>query len=246
MPPLSIGKRMKANYEKSFDFRLPKRMPVIIRIDGKVFHSFTKGLKRPFDENLISVFNYTAKALCQEIQNCVFAYLQSDEISLLLHNYKNLNSDSWFDNRVQKMVSVSASNATGFFNSVFYKTFSLDKSYPEHILKRIAFFDSKVAVYPEKEVCNYFIWRQIDWQRNSLHMIARSLYSSKELHRKKKAELHDMIHDKGENWDKLPTHLKRGRCIIKDSETNKWVIDNEIPIFTKDRDYIERFLVSAE
>lgn len=249
MGHLSIGNRMKDNYEHRFKFKLPLRMPVLIRIDGKAFHTFTKGFKEPFDENLMKVMDYTAYFLCQEIQTTVCAYLQSDEISLLLHNYKKLTSDAWFDNNIQKMVSISASLATYHFNKWFQKIFRengaiTEYNNPAHILDRYALFDARVWVLPEKEVCNYFIFRQLDWQRNSLSMLARSLYSQKELNGKKREDLHNMIYEKGENWNDLPIPMKRGRCVIK--KDGEWVVDNEIPDFTKERNYIERFLTTEE
>src|SRR5687767_7520825 len=103
----SLGDRMKT-FEDSFRNYLPIRMPVIMRIDGKAFHSYTKGCKKPFDENLIDVMNETAMYLCKNIQGTQLAYVQSDEISLLLNNYQTIDTQSWFENNIQKMVSVSA------------------------------------------------------------------------------------------------------------------------------------------
>jgi tRNA(His) 5'-end guanylyltransferase len=225
MDKTSIGDRMKGNYENSFKTFLPKRMPVIIRLDGKAFHTFTRGMKKPFDENLIDAMNKTAIYLCENIQNAQIAYVQSDEISILLNNYKRLNTQSWFGNELQKIVSVSAGMASSYFSLEF---------------GRLAAFDSRAFVLPESEVCNYFIWRQQDWERNSIQLLAQSLYSSKELHKKKCSDLQEMCFQKGQNWNNLNTNLKRGRCTIK--YEGGWITDNVIPIFKKERDYIENLL----
>lgn len=115
-----LGKRMKENYESIPKYRLMRRTPVIIRIDGKAFHTFTRGFKKPFDMVLVRSMQETMKYLCENIQGCVFGYTQSDEISLLLVDYKRFNSSAWFDNEIQKMCSISASLATLGFNNNFH------------------------------------------------------------------------------------------------------------------------------
>src|SRR3954468_24438904 len=106
----SLGDRMKI-FENAFRHSLPIRMPVIIRVDGCHFHTYTKDCIKPFDDKLIHAMNAVAKYLCENIQGTQLAYVQSDEISLLVHNYKCINTSAWFDNNIQKMVSVSAGMA---------------------------------------------------------------------------------------------------------------------------------------
>jgi len=239
----ALGDRMKG-YETATRTTLTKRMPVIIRVDGKAFHPWTSGLDRPFDMRLIQAMDNVAMALCQEVEGTVLAYVQSDEISLLLHNYKKLQTQPWFDNQVQKMVSVAASIAgatmtfesVGIFGSI-----------------RKAYFDARIFLLPEAEVANYFLWRQQDASRNSIQMLARTLYSHTELHKKNTSVLNEMCFVKGHNWNDLPTRLRRGRCIIKVEEMGeslqrtRWIVDNEIPLFNQERDYIEKYLaVEAE
>ena len=232
----TIGERMKQNYEHRYKFKLPMRFPVIIRIDGKSFHTWTKKNKftKPFDQNLIYYLNRTCGYTCEMIQGVQFAYLQSDEISFLIHNYKSIDQQAWFDNNIQKIVSVSASIFSSYFN------------YLLHVdgISNLAFFDSRVFILPEEEVCNYFIWRQQDWLRNSLQMYARQFYSHNELKNKCSAEIHEMLYEKGVNWANLSSELKNGRCIVKEEEN--WVVDNEIPVFTQNRDYIEKYLEKEE
>jgi tRNA(His) guanylyltransferase len=245
----NLGTRMKS-YENAYRISLPIRMPVIIRIDGKAFHSYTKGCKKPVDKNLIDCMDQTAAYLCKNIQGCQIAYVQSDEISLLLKNYSTIDTQSWFDNTLQKMVSVSAGMASAVFTSLSPKIFGGTA--------KLAMFDSRAFIIPKEEVCNYFIWRQQDATRNSVQMLARSLYSHKACTDKNNSELQEMCFQKGINWNNCPTSQKRGRCIIKvqkiktgvhpktgqefTAERSEWVVDNEIPIFSDVRDYIDSYV----
>jgi len=214
-------------YEDAYRMHLPRRLPVIIRIDGKSFHTFTAKMDRPFDTRLMSMLDSAATSLCVEIQGAQIAYIQSDEISILVHNYKHLNTDAYFDNNLQKICSISASIASSFMSRVFGRT---------------VLFDARAFVLPEAEVCNYFIWRQQDWTRNSLQMMARSLYSHHELEGKNSSDLHELIYAAGQNWNNIETRFKRGRCIHRSAIDEIWVVDHEIPIFRDDRSYIEKWL----
>lgn len=224
-----ISDRMKENYEFPYRMVLPMRLPTIIRIDGRCFHSFTRKMKRPFDEEFIENMAELTKYLCSEVSTSQLAYVQSDEISLLLHPYKKLESQAWFANEIQKMCSIAAGLASSWFSLKY---------------GREAVFDARVFVIPETEVCNYYIWRQQDATRNSIQMLARSLYSSKQLHKKNVNILQDLIMEKGMNWNNLETYKKRGLCVVK--KDGAWFIDKEIPIFTEKRLYIEDFLKLEE
>lgn len=221
----NLGDRMKSNYEDVWRIKLPRRMPLIIRLDGKGFHGLK--LDKPFDEHFIECMANTGAQLCEEIQGCQFAYIQSDEVSLLLHDYKKLNSQAWFDKNLQKIVSISAARASIIFERYFQQS---------------QVFDARAFVLPESEVCNYFIWRQKDWLRNSVQMLARSLYSHKELIGKKTQDLHEMCFTKGHNWNNLAPHIKRGLCTYPTLP----FIDHDIPNFNEDRNYIEKHLVTEE
>jgi tRNA(His) 5'-end guanylyltransferase len=239
----SLGDRMKNNYEKIFMHNLPARIPIIIRLDGKAFHTFTRGFNKPFDDRLINWMNETTKFLCKNLMGVQMAYVQSDEISLLLHPYKKLNSQAWFNGEIQKIVSVSAGMASSKFMKL-YMTESLLKLSDGIPKEAYPSFDSRVFVIPEAEVCNYFIGRQQDWTRNSIQMVTRSMYSEKECYKKNQSAMQDMCMQKGVNWNDYKTYLKRGRTCIK--KNNCWSIDNGIPIFTQDRNYIEKFLKCEE
>lgn len=241
-----LGNRMK-RYEDVYRIRLPEKLSIIMRLDGVAFHTLCRGLKRPIDENLVSCMNDTAIYLCNKIQGVKVAYLQSDEISLLIYN-KDFDVQPWFDNNLQKMVSVSAAKASSYFSSISHRIFGTNRTVE---------FDSRVMIYPEMEICNYFIFRQQDATRNSIQSLARSLYSHKEVFKKNNPQLQELCWQKGINWNDCPTSHKRGRCIVK-IPTNyqtvnrsgqpiniiryKWKVDNEIPIFSKDRNYIDQYL----
>lgn len=262
----SLGDRMKS-YEDCYRAHLPIRMPVILRIDGKAFHTYTAKCKRPVDQGLVDCMNDTAIELCKKVQGCQLAYVQSDEISLLLTNYADVDTQSWFDNNVLKMVSISASIASVTFTMNSYKIWGFHDDaegtgfegmgYTSAITKP-AYFDSRVFVLPREDVNNYFIWRQQDATRNSVQMLARTLYSHKQLENKGNSELQELCFQKGHNWNDVPTSQKRGRCIIKKrslkegtnpktgekivAERSEWVVDNEIPIFSQDRQYINQYV----
>lgn len=279
MDKTTIGDRMKNNYENITRYYLTRRMPVIIRIDGKAFHTFTKGFKKPFDDVLVKTMQDTMKYLCENIQGCVLGYTQSDEISLVLTDYAELTTDAWFGNNLQKMCSVSASMATMAFNK-FYRD-NLDEwgfeNFPSiyegmqakpvspTVMKQTriythrydsAMFDSRVFTIPKEEVCNYLIWRQQDATRNSILSVGIANFSQKELHCKSCNEIQDMLMlQKNINWNDYATTLKRGSCCIKTTiqdpdvdikdgayPVTRWVIDNEIPIFTQDRNYVEKLI----
>ena len=171
-----LGKRMKEYYEQVPKTRLVRRTPVAIRIDGKAFHSFTKGFTRPFDEILIRSMQRTMQYLCENIQGCVLGYHQSDEITLILIDYKKLTSEAWFDYEVQKMCSISASMATMAFNKFFAEEVKAQAGlelYDELLdryckaVEKGAMFDSRCFNIPKEEVTNLIYWRQLDATRNS-------------------------------------------------------------------------------
>ncbi len=255
----SLGDRMK-NYEGAYRTKLPIRMPVIIRVDGKAFHTYTKNCTRPVDAGLVECMSDTARELCKTVQGCQLAYVQSDEISLLLTNYASNDTQSWFENNLQKMVSVSASVASVTFTINSYKIWGMGSDWAggKFPLIKPAYFDSRAFIIPKEDVCNYFLWRQQDATRNSVQMLARSLYSHKQCTDKNNSELQEMIFQKGINWNDCPIPQKRGRCIVRkaiekeafnpktgektSALRNEWVVDNEIPVFSVDRSYINNLV----
>ena len=286
-----LAKRMKG-YEKRNRYYLQRRMPVILRLDMRAGHSFTKGFKRPFDEVFIKSMQETAKYLCENIQNCKLSYQQSDEITLLLVDYDKLNTDCFFDYRVDKLCSIAASMATMAFNKFFEKyvdEYRFSKwdgvsnyedgtwGYIQTLLNAVdkaAMFDARCFNIPKEEVTNNFYWRQDDASRNSIQMVGQANFSHKELHKKSRNDIQDMLMtQKGINWNDFPIYQKRGSCCIKEEYAvndngeevevdcvtdvdepvesvtfrSRWIIDTDIPIFKgKGREYIDRLVFVGE
>lgn len=288
----SLGDRMKGNYESVTKARLVKRMPVAIRIDGKAFHTFTRGFNKPYDLVLSKAMEMTTQKLCENIQGCVFGYTQSDEITLILVDYKTLDTSAWFDNEVQKMCSISASMATMWFGKMFercvvdfnrkmdVRATPIDDEqvideyyYPDDVLEEYgikdnetalglskkytaacekgAMFDSRVFNIPKEEVCNLLIWRQQDATRNSIEMLGRAYFSDKELYKKNCSNIQDMLMEQhGVNWNNISPRFKRGLCctrVVNEfpciANHRPWFVDENIPIFTQDRDYVEKHIL---
>jgi len=228
-----IGDRMK-EYESIPRAFMTRRMPYIIRIDGKAFHTFTKNLDKPWDEGFKTAMLDTAQKLCQEIQGVKLAYWQSDEISLLLTDYDTLATQAWFDKNIQKITSISASIAT------YYFSYYMGMQDTKNVIRGRALFDSRTFVLPKEDTCNYFIWRQQDAVRNSIQGLAQSKFSHKQLHKHSCNQLQEkLFQEKGINWNDIDVWKKRGACVIKDEKGN-WIVDVNIPEFTQDRDYIEK------
>ncbi|WCF11771.1 tRNA(His) guanylyltransferase Thg1 family protein (plasmid) [Paenibacillus thiaminolyticus] len=225
-------------YEKASHHSLTKRMPVIVRLDGEHFHSYTKGMKKPFDQVLVEAFWETCKYLASNSMGCKLVYHQSDEISMLLTNYDKLTTESWFNNDLQKIVSTTASLVTAKFNQIMFP----------HTGK-LAKFDSRAFVIPFDEVVHYFLWRQNDATKNSISMVAQANFSHHELQGLNGNQMQDkLMLEKGINWNALPIWQKRGVCITKQSYLkgatvrSRWDVDHKTPIFNKDRLYIEKYV----
>ena len=266
----SLGDRMKNNYENRAKTYLVRRMPVIIRLDGKAFHTFTRGFEKPFDDIMMQSMQETTLKLCQDIQGCVFSYTQSDEITLVLVDYNGIDTDAWFDYSTQKMCSVAASMCTLYFNKFFTENakakidrfkFELDcvtdredefgvyrdnlkhyiKIY-ENAIAKGAMFDARVFNIPVEEVTNCILWRQQDATRNSISSLAQSKFSYRELHGKNSSQMQDMLMENfGINWNNLTIPEKRGTAVIK--KDGEWTIDYEMPILKgEDRNYVDKLI----
>ena len=245
-----LGTRMK-EYEKRNQYYLQKRTPVAIRVDGRSFHTFTKGFKRPFDDILMKSMQETAKYMCENMGNAKFAYVQSDEITIILVDYDTLETDCWFNYRTDKLCSISASMATMAFNRIFVKnvdewgrlTFpnwdeggtneevdvdllKLNDAYQRAIGKG-AMFDARCFNIPKEEVTNLIYWRQLDASRNSIQMVGQANFSHNELQNKSCNDIQDMLMlQKNINWNDFPTYQKRGSCIVKSDEKETITEDN--------------------
>ena len=260
-----LGVRMKEFYEQIPKTKLMRRTPVAIRIDGKAFHTFTRGFQKPFDKVLMQSMQETTKYLCENVQGCVFGYTQSDEITLILVDYKELDTSAWFDYEVQKLCSISASMATMAFNKFFYNMVMEETAGGEftegiagihlNAAEKGAMFDARCFNIPKEEVTNLIYWRQLDATRNSIQMVGQANFSHKELQNKTCSMIQDMLHEqKGISWNDYPTVCKRGSaCIYTEyanmngSHNSGWIIDKEMPILKdEDRAYVDNLVYVGE
>jgi len=257
-----LGKRMKENYENVSKTRLVRRMPVAIRIDGKAFHTFTRGFKKPFDWILIESMQETMKYLCENIQGCVFGYTQSDEITLILVDYDKLETCAWFDYEVQKLCSIAASMATMKFNKVFDQKTN-DYWFPQRYniaevkvgeywsalrksAENGAMFDARCFNIPKEEVTNLIYWRQLDATRNSIQMVGQANFSHKQLHGLSCNDIQNkLLTEKNINWNDFPIVAKRGTAALKGKDG--WYLDCEMPILKGEfREYVDRLIFVGE
>jgi tRNA(His) guanylyltransferase len=203
--PDALGDRIK-RYEHVTDYHLTPRSPVFIRVDGKSFHTYTRHLEKPFDLRLVGAMVHATQQTARQMTGFKLAYTQSDEASFLITDYDNLDSQGWFDYELSKIISVTASAFTAYFNQAMAET---------TVMSGPAMFDARAFVVPESDVANVFLWRQKDWARNSIQMLARAHFSHKELLGKKHAEIHEMLFTKGVNWAHLDDQLKNGTYVTR-------------------------------
>lgn len=278
-----LGDRMKA-YEAPFDIVIPRRNYMLMRLDGVAFHSFTKGYKRPYDETLVTMMDETAKALCEQISGAEFAFVQSDEISIVVTDFKKIGTQPWFGKRLSKVLSVPAGMATSEFNRQLMLSKFTDCEFPmseasisgDSIANlKMGTFDNRVWIMSEiEEVINYYIWRQQDCTRNSISMSAQTYFSHNKLEGVNTDQMQEMLFkEEGINWNDYKTAYKRGRMIhkvyyevilaedrrtvidrieisqseferIKSDKKDKtpvrseWIVNTEIPIFTKEKEFL--------
>lgn len=217
-----LGERIKGQYEHRTRYSVPRRTFSIIRLDGKAFHTYTSKLLKPFDHNLYTDMNDAIIAMLPHIQGAVFAYTQSDEISVLVTDFNLPTTSAWFDGNIQKIASVSASIITAEFNKLRWLRRNNLTGIASEVSNKLptAYFDSRVFTIPDRtEVMNYFIWRNQDCSRNSVSMLAQDLFSHKELQGKSTTEMIEMTaqHNSGCSWKALNQDLKFGRLIVKET-----------------------------
>lgn len=219
---MDLGDRMKA-YEETFRQKLPVRMPAIVRLDGKAFHTLTRGCEKPFDGKLQHAMSEGTLAVLEEMPARV-AYGASDEVSFLLIDYNKFDSEQWFDGNVQKMASVAASVMVAHFTKEWGKP---------------GYFDARVFVVPERDVVNYFVWRQRDCIRNSISACAQALFSPKQLHGKNSDDMKKMLMEAGKPYEQVEPLWRLG-SVTKRGESAA------APNFVENRDFIKEFLKVEE
>ena len=209
-----LSDRMKEyefQYSKS---KLLPLIPIVARIDGRAFHTFTKGLRRPYDLRLSKLMKDTTVFLCKET-NAVLGFTQSDEISLIWNN-RNIHTETFFNGKILKLTSILASLTTAFFNK------NLQDYIPEKSYKS-AIFDCRVFNIPsENQTINYLIWREQDATRNSINMAAQQYYSQKQLLNKNLKKTQELLFQAGVNWNDYPSFFKRGTYIKRTKKLVKF------------------------
>lgn len=210
----SIGDRMKS-YERAYDPHFTPNSPVVIRVDGRSFHTFLRGAARPFDMRFIDAMSDAAGTVAVDMAGFKLAYVQSDECTFVITDYDRHETQGWFDYSLNKIVSITASAFTLEFNH-YYDTSS-------------GLFDARAFVVPEPDVPNVFVWRQRDWTRNSVQMYARSHFSHKQLHGKKMDDLHAMLAEKGMSWENDFTDvIKYGTFVHPDGSRTHQLLSYDV------------------
>ncbi len=207
----NLASRMK-RYESVTDALLVPFTPVMVRLDGRAFHTLTKSMRRPYDDTFGTLMIETTRYLVREF-DAVLGYTQSDEISILLKQ-KDIKSELLFSGRVLKLASVLASATSAYFS--------------RHMSKgdRYGHFDARPFNLPnDTEVFNCLLWRQRDATRNSLLMTGQAHFSHKELWGKNTTEVHDMLFHRGVNWNDFPEHFKRGAFVKSEVVRRKFAPD---------------------
>lgn len=212
-----LGDRMKMYEGAEAGRRLMPLLPIIARIDGRTFHSFTRGMERPYDSRFSRCMVEATMHLMRETNACM-GYTQSDEITLAWHS-TDMRSQVWFDGRVQKMVSQLAAHAT----LAFYR--AVQQHLPDYA-DRLPTFDARIWNVPNRvEGANVFLWREWDATKNSISMAAQAHYSHSALHGKNGAQKHDMLHAKGINWNDYPAFFKRGVYVQRRAESTPFTAE---------------------
>jgi tRNA(His) 5'-end guanylyltransferase len=223
----SLGNRMK-DIESRTRYYLPRRTYNVLRLDGKSFHTFTKKYEKPFDMRILLSMQHAAIKLCDEVMGCKIGYTQSDEISLCMTDFDDIETQAYFDGNIQKICSVSASIATAHFNDKLR-----DLGVQE---KTLACFDARIYSTSDPwEAYNAFLWRQNDAVRNSIQGIAQSLFAHKQLQGKNCTILKEMIAEKGSPWEEYSPMCKWGAFIVK-GERN-WIADKNSPLIIQNKKY---------
>lgn len=198
-----LGNRMKAYEAPSTGRRVFKGQPLVVRLDGKSFHTFTKGLERPYDQSLSDLMVATMKALVDRFQANI-GYTQSDEITLVFLSEPEDRGDLNFDGRLQKIETLTASFASVYFNKHL-------RNYLPQKADELPIFDSRAFAVPNaQEAYHSLLWRQQDCTKNAISMAAQSMYKQSELQGKNGSELQEMMFQKGVNFNDYPFFFKRG------------------------------------
>ncbi len=232
----TLGDKLKA-FENASKTKLDRLQPVIIRLDGKAFHTLLRSCTKPYDTHVVRSMRHATEYLCQNVQGCRLAYTQSDEISLLLVAYQTELTHAWFDYQMQKICSVAASFCSVAFNQVWHQQASA-----------FGYFDARAFNLPKENVNSYFVWRQNDCVRNSILALGHANYSNKQLHKLKAVEIKELLKTKNIHWENEPSFFTHGSTFVKETyakgETTRtrWVVDADAPLFVEDKQYVNKLV----
>lgn len=236
-----MGNRFKA-YEAASSMHMIPGIPKIIRLDGKAFHTFTKGCEQPYDWNIMSAMAAGAVAVMKEIGGSArLAYIQSDECSIVLNDKPRIESSPWFDNNLVKMATVSSSIMSVNFSWAYYEALASSGSQAGSVEFKPAYFDARIFPVPNVwEMHNAILWRQFDAIKNSKSQYARHYFSQKQVHEKNGEQKVQMMKDQhGFDWHTAPTWTKHG-IVVRRGTMGKFEIDMNIPEFKVDKDYLAK------
>jgi len=242
---ISLEERMQ-RYESVFEGIVQPRTPIIVRLDGSNFSSYTEQLdSKPFNRKFIALMDKTAHEVCSRVQSVKFAYVASDEISLLIHPYKRFTSEPPFGGRIQKIVSITAGIASAFFTMNSWMLWKNDDSIDAGQYIDPAYFDARVFTMPENEVANYFVWRQRSYIRNAISGFARTVFSANDLFKKNSDEMLQMMKASGHDFNELSATMQRGRAILYRNSGGYCSI-YDTPKFSENRNMFEEMLKTEE
>jgi tRNA(His) 5'-end guanylyltransferase len=227
----SIGSRIKVNYEDRARFYLTRRTPVIVRVDGRAFHTFTRQFERPFDRRIIDSMVLSTMQVIGEMSGFKLAYIQSDEASFLITDYDTLETQAWFDYNKSKIETISASVMTAAFAHCMRLV---------DMHTRLACFDARSFNIPPNEVTNYFLWRMQDWHRNSVSMYARAHFSHKQLVGKRVPDMHEMLHEIGRNWATDLSDTERNGTLIVRAEGGLKLVTTCLPKYAQIDEFVQQ------
>lgn len=201
---LDLGDRMKS-YERVYDSTLTPNSCLFVRVDGKAFHSFTRHCVKPFDHDVIEAMVKAACDTAEQMQGFKGAYVQSDECTFMLTDFDSHNTEGWFGYRLNKIVSITAAYYTAYFN----------RHYPVSDAGAPPVFDARAFIVPRDDAANMFVWRQRDWHRNSLTMLAQAHFTPRRLHKVNAAGMRQLLADIDVSWDDLKPVEREGTFITR-------------------------------
>lgn len=224
----SLGDRIKRYEARCENYFLPK-LPIVVRVDGKAFHTWTKGCAKPFDQTLITCMFEAAKLVANEMQGFRALYTQSDEVTFVMTDDTTIDSQQWFGGRQNKIESVTAALMTAHFNRLWEaENYKFIRSVGQKIP---AFFDARAFQVPTDDVPNAFLWRVRDWERNSLTMFCSQFFSHKQLNGQDKTARHDMLYEIGKNWATDCTDQQKNGSWAAKGKNDKFDLSNYNEIY---------------